>query len=210
MDQRVKRLLRSLTDTVCTFEVTGNDSQDVELALTHGIFFSDVPQAIKRRYDQILGLRDNNPLVKVKGNMATLEETIWLLRQMDRVYTISIASPTARLKELDLELKFACCNSDLKSMGGTDIVEINQLGKFTSPEEAIIDLTETPLDASHIHLFISLNVKAGSSFRLSFAGRLKDEISPLLAFMQKSTPTFCKSCGAPLHGGKCIYCGAEY
>ena len=199
-----------LIDTVCSLEITGNATQDVELALTHGIFISDVPQSIKRRYDQILCLCHETPLVKVKGNMTTLEETIGLLRQMDEVYTISLTSPTARLKELNLELKLACCNRGLKSLGGTDFIEINQLGNFISPGKAIIDLMKYPFDASLNHLFMSINVPAGSFFELSFTGHLKDKNSPL--FMQKynPVPTFCKGCGAPLHGNKCDYCDTEY
>lgn len=196
-------------DTVCRFEVTGNKNQDVELCLTPGIFIADVPQTIKRRYDQIIGILDTNQLVKVKGNMPTLEETIWLLRNLDRVNSISVTSPTARLKELDLEFKLSIWNSDRNSMDGTRKLSINRSGEFTSPSKVIIDLTETPFVASTPHLFMSINVPARSFFNLSFAGHLKDSITPPL-LMQKNNPLVCKSCGAPLHGGKCNYCGTEY
>ena len=35
--------------------------------------------------------------------------------------------------------------------------------------------------------------------------------STLAAFdLPKESPTNCKNCGAPLHNGKCNYCGSEY
>lgn len=212
MDNNTSRILRAMNDTVCTFEVTGNEIRDVELCLTHGIFISDVPQDIKRRYDQILGIEDTNQLVKVKGNMPTLEETTWLLRNMDKVHSISInTSPTARLEELNLELKFSACNGNLKSLGGTDFISINQIGKFISPSEAVIDLQEEFFIASHPHLFLSINVPTGSFFYLSFVGCLRNDIQPLISLKDyNKIPRFCMSCGAPLHDRKCNYCGVEY
>ncbi|MBQ6729960.1 MAG: hypothetical protein IJQ83_07510 [Bacteroidales bacterium] len=202
-------LRRYMNDTKCTLEVTGNDNQDVELCLLHNPFVTDLPESIKRHYDQILCLPGENQLVKVNGNMPTLEETIWLLNNLVEVHKISITSPTARLKELDLELKLSLCSPTLNSMGGIDTLNFNQIAKFESPSEAYIDLTEEPCDFSIPRIFMSINVKAGSLFNLSFIGHLKDTANPL-SFMQKSSPVpqFCQSCGAPLHDGKCDYCGA--
>ena len=212
MKNEIRRSIIAMTDTVCTFDVTGNDNQDVELCLIHGLFNTDSPAVIERytnkRYDQILSARDEHPLVKVKGNLTSLDETIWLFRNMDEVHSISITSPTARLKELDLEFRLSSWQSARNSMGGTDILSLNQIGEFSSPSEANIDLWAEPFDASNPHLFMSLNVKAGSFFHLSFAGRLKESFTPQLVL--NHVPQLCKSCGAPLHGCKCNYCGTEY
>lgn len=85
-------------NTVVAFDISGNDKQDVKLCLISGIFNTDSPAVIerytKRRYDQILSEMDQHPLVKVRGNMPSLSETIWLLRNMDYVYSISVTSPT--------------------------------------------------------------------------------------------------------------------
>ena len=203
-----------MENSVATFDVTGNDKQDVELCLISGIFNTDSPSVIegytKRRYDQILSEQDKHPLVKVKGNMPSLGETIWMLRNMDEVYSISITSPTAPLKELDLELKFSIWNGK-NNMGGTDFIKVNHYVKSSNPSEAHIDLTIEPLIMSTTNLFVSLNVKAGSFFLLSFVGQLKESLSPPLVIQRNnSVPLFCKSCGAPLHDGKCNYCGTEY
>lgn len=210
MEKELKRKLRSLTDTVCTFEVTGNDSQDVELCLIHGPFASDLPSAIKRHYDQILSLHGDNQLVKVKGNMPTLEETVFLLRNLDEVHSMSITSPTARLKEYDLQLKLSCCFTNLNSIRDDDILCINDFAEFASPTEAFVDLYELALNFSLPFLFVSINVKAGSFFNLSFAGNLKNSFTPPFVMQSTSVLRFCQSCGAPLHGVKCAYCGSEY
>ena len=200
-------------NTIVTFDITGNGNQDVYLCLISGLFNTDSPVVIerytKRRYEQILSEMDQHPLVKVRGNMPSLSETIWLLRNMDYVYSISITSPTA-LKELDLNLEFSCWNGR-NSMGGTDFLEVNNYVKSSNPAEAYINLSEEPLMISTPHLFMSFNVKAESSFRLSFIGQLKESLSPPLVIQKNNpVPLVCKSCGAPLHDRQCDYCGNTY
>ena len=203
--------LQERVESVCTLEVDGNNVHEVELFLISGIFFTDIPQAVKRRYGQTLSVWDSHQLVKVYGNMRTLEETILLLRQMYEVHAISIYSPDVQLKDLDLNLKLSLWNSVKNRMGLVDILSVNHIGRFSSEMEAYIDLIETPFDATSNHLFMSINVKPKAFFKISFFGQLKDSLSPEL-FIPKNNPvpTSCKTCGALLHGRKCDYCGAEY
>lgn len=106
--------------------------------------------------------------------------------------------------------EFLCWNGR-NHMGGSDFLEVNNYVKSSNPSEAYIDLTEEALKISKPHLFVIINnVKAGSFFRLSFAGELKESLSPPSVIQRNAVPQVCKSCGAPLHDGKCNYCGTNY